>query len=218
LIEKSARHYFPRPTLAGDSSRSAGGDKIKHVTINPGEYYVSDQNVVISTLLGSCVSACLYDPHRGVVGMNHFLLSNRRYSKSVPICATEAGRYGVQAMELVINGMLKIGANRNDLKAKVFGGGSFFGSSDEAENFYCVGEVNNRFILEFLKTDGIPLVAQDLGGNRGRTIHFSSGDYSVAVKKTKMHEIPKILNKEKQFWRKSIEVHEQSTEEPDLWI
>jgi len=193
-------------------------DQMKHVTIRPGEYYVSDQNCVISTLLGSCISTCLYDPHRGVVGMNHFLLSSRRYSKSMPVCITEAGRYGVQAMELVINGMLKIGSNRHDLKAKVFGGGSFFRSPDESQNFYCVGEVNSRFILEFLKNDGIPLVAHDLGGDRGRTISFSSDDYSVTVKKAKTIDIPTLLKKEKQFWRESIEVHEQITVEPDLWI
>jgi chemotaxis protein CheD len=193
-------------------------DDTKHVTISPGEYYVSDQNVVISTLLGSCISACLYDPHRRVVGMNHFLLSSRRYSKSAPVCITEAGRYGIQAMELVINGMLKVGANRNDLKAKVFGGGSFFRSPDESENFYCVGEANSRFILEFLKTDGIPLVAHDLGGKRGRTIRFSSDDYSVTVKKTKTINSPTLLEKEKQFWRKSIELNEQNPEEPDIWI
>ena len=98
----------------------------EQIIIHPGEYHVSRRNVVISTLLGSCISACLYDPINGVVGMNHFLLSNRKYSRNMPVCITEAGRYGVHAMELVINGMYKLGANRNHLKAKVFGGSSFF--------------------------------------------------------------------------------------------
>lgn len=69
--------------------------EIKVVTLYPGEYYVSRGKVVISTLLGSCVSACLYDPVNRVVGMNHFLLSNKRYSKHMPMYATEAGRYGI---------------------------------------------------------------------------------------------------------------------------
>jgi chemotaxis protein CheD len=189
----------------------------EEITLHPGEYHVSRRNVVISTLLGSCISACLYDPVNGVVGMNHFLLSNRKYARNTPVCITEAGRYGIHAMELVINGMFKFGANRNHLRAKVFGGGSFFQSGAEADNFICVGEVNKRFILEFLKNDGIPLVASDLGGDRGRTICFSSDDYSVMVKKTKKIALSGLLKTERHFWLKSIEEHEKIEEEPDIW-
>lgn len=192
--------------------------RIKHINIRPGDYYVSNEIVVISTLLGSCISACLYDPVNRVVGMNHFLLSNRKYSQNMPVCITEAGRYGVQAMELVINGMLKLGANRMNLKAKAFGGSSFFRSPAISDNFLCVGEVNNRFILEFLKNDDIPLVAHDLGGDKGRTIHFSSRDFSVLVRKTQKVVSPNLMKKEKQFWRKSLKVHEQDVETPEIWI
>ena len=186
------------------------------IILYPGEYHFSNKNVAISTLLGSCISACLYDPVSSVVGMNHFLLSSRKYSRNTPICITEAGRYGVHAMELVINGMFKLGANRSNLRAKVFGGSSFFQSRDEADNFFCVGEVNKRFILEFLKNDGIPLIASDLGGDRGRAICFFSDDYSVMVKKTKKPELSGLLKTERHFWLKSIEDHGRK-EEPDVW-
>lgn len=189
----------------------------KNIAIRPGEYHISDRYVLIETLLGSCVAACLYDPVNRVVGMNHFLLSARRYSREAPLCMTEAGRYGVHAMELLINGMFKLGAHRGHLRAKVFGGGSFFRSSDPSDNFLCVGEVNSRFILEFLEKDGIPLVARDLGGDRGRRIYFSSDDYSVTVKKTKMIAVSGVLRQEKRYWLKSMAWHEQGAEEADLW-
>ncbi len=191
---------------------------IRHITLQPGEFYVSSEIVVMSTLLGSCISACLYDPVKGIVGMNHFLLSNRKYSRDMPSCMTEAGRYGVQAMELVINGMLKLGANRKSIKAKAFGGSSLLVKPDQVDNFCCVGEVNNRFIMEFLKNDGIPLVACDLGGDRGRTIHFSSRDFSVHVRKTQKTFSPNLMNKERQFWKKTLEDAEKKGTEPEIWI
>ncbi|MBA4391202.1 MAG: chemotaxis protein CheD [Syntrophus sp. (in: bacteria)] len=191
---------------------------MKVITIRPGEYYVSRDNVVISTLLGSCVSACLYDPINRVVGMNHFLLSNRRYSKSMPMYITEAGRYGVNAMELVINGMLNLGAKRENLRAKTCGGSSLLRPPGESDSFFCVGEVNCRFVVEFLKNDGIPVVASNMGGDRGRIVRFSSGDFSVLIRKIRTSGMPKLVKDEKQFWLKSIESQEKKCEEPDLWV
>ena len=153
----------------------------KRISIVPGGYHVSTENVVISTLLGSCISVCLYDPVNNIIGMNHFMLSNHRYAKNMPVCITEAGRYGIHSMELLINGMMKLGAKRDNLRAKAFGGGSMW--EYKGDNFFCVGNVNIRFIKEFLKNDEIPLVTSDLGGDYGRVIHFSFGDFAVYVKK-----------------------------------
>jgi chemotaxis protein CheD len=190
---------------------------VEHITIHPGEYYVTNKNVVISTLLGSCVAACLYDPIYKVLGMNHFLLSSKRYAKDMPVCITEAGRYGINAMELLINGMLKLGAKRENLRAKAFGGSSLLSSSKRSDNFLCVGEVNCRFIVEFLKNDGIPLIASDLGGDRGRVIRFLSNDYSVLRRKIVKSKISDLNKKEKQFWIKSIKAEEEIPE-PDIWL
>ena len=155
----------------------------RKVVLKPGEHYVSAETaVVVSTLLGSCISACLYDPVRRIVGMNHFLLANHRYSRETPVCLSEAGRYGIHSMELIINGMMKMGAGRQRIRAKVFGGSSMLPASDTSCNFACVGEVNCRFIVEFLKNDGIPLISSDLGGagagssfSMPWTIPFTSG-------------------------------------------
>ena len=193
-------------------------NNIKHIVITPGEYFVSNRNIIISTLLGSCISACLYDPVNHIVGMNHFMLCNSRYSKDMPCCISDAGRYGIHAMELIINGMLSLGANRQFIKAKVFGGSSLFCLENDSDSFFCVGEVNSRFILEFLKNDGFPLIACDLGGDRGRTIQFSSTDYSVLVRKTRIAGIPKLIKREKQHWQKSKEVNDQRVEETDIWL
>jgi len=188
----------------------------KRVILKPGEYFVSKQQVVISTLLGSCVAACLWDEPNKVIGMNHFLLANRRYARNQPLCGTEAGRYGVQAMELLINGMMKLGARRENLRAKVFGGASVMKMSG-GDNFSCVGEVNTRFIVEFLVTDGIPLVSADLGGNVGRVIYFSSEDFSVHMRKMGRTKQKRIAQKEKGFWEHAAE-EGRGVPEPEVWL
>jgi chemotaxis protein CheD len=189
----------------------------KRIILYPGQYAVSSEKVVLRTLLGSCIAACLWDESTGVVGMNHFLLANRRYARHRPLCHTEAGKYGVHAMELVINGMLKLGAQRENIRAKVFGGASVL-SSDPKDSFFRVGEVNCRFILEFLKTDGIPLVASDLGGNIARIVHFMSDDFAVHIRKIKKTTGYHITEKERTFWRSSINSQEGETPEPELWL
>ncbi len=188
----------------------------RRVVLKPGEYFVSNQPVVVSTLLGSCVAACLWDEPNKVIGMNHFLLASRRYARSQPLCSTEAGRYGVQAMELLINGMMKLGARRENLRAKVFGGASMMKTSG-GDNFSCVGEVNIRFIVEFLVTDGIPLVSADLGGNVGRVIYFSSEDFSVHMRKMGKTRQKKVAQEEKGFWKHATE-EGKAAPAPEIWL
>jgi len=189
----------------------------QRVTIFPGEFFISCQPVTISTLLGSCVAVCLYDRQAKVVGMNHFLLSNRRYARHLPMSITEAGRYGIHAMELVINGMLNMGAKRRNLQAKVFGGGSIMRNPTPDDNFYCVGEVNCRFVLEYLTTEDIALIAHDLGGDRGRVVHFSAVDYAVYVRKIKRKVSQALAERDRQYWRQRLDTQEQQIAEPELW-
>ena len=180
----------------------------------PGDHYVSDEDVIIGTLLGSCVSACLYDPLKRVVGMNHFMLTDKKCAGSVPLCLTEAGRYGVHAMELIINGMLRLGARKDRFHAKVFGGSSLFSVNPEADDFNGVGETNSRFILEFLQCEGIKLVASNLGGNEGRVIRFHSRDFSVYQRKIKRTLTPDIITREKRFREREAL---RKDPEPELW-
>jgi len=177
--------------------------------IAPGEYCTMPQGGVIATLLGSCVAACLFDPIAGVAGMNHFLLSNRRYARDLPFPETEAGRYGIQAMELLINDMLQAGARRSRLRAKVFGGASIINASQVGDNFACVGAVNSRFIQEFLATERIPLLTADLGGEHGRVIYFDTRDYAVYVRKIKKTQSMKLAERDHRVWQRELGEHEQ---------
>jgi chemotaxis protein CheD len=191
--------------------------RFKHVTLEPGELFASHEPVTISTLLGSCVSACLYDPVNRVIGMNHFLLSNRRYSRDLPIFLSEAGRYGIHAMELLINEMMRMGAERRRLCAKIFGGATILKQAGVG-NFFCVGEVNCKFITEFLHEERIPVQAQELGGEKGRVIHFSNGDYAVYLRKIERGSSERLAQRDRSCWLKAIEVQEHTHPSEDLWV
>ncbi|WP_305047296.1 chemotaxis protein CheD [Geobacter sp. OR-1] len=150
--------------------------------------------------------------------MNHFMLSNRRYSSDLPIHISEAGRYGIHAMELLINDMLKRGAQRKYLKAKAFGGASFIKKTPGSDNFTCVGEANCRFIREFLSNDGIPLLSYDLGGDKGRVVHFSNGDFAVHVRKLDRQKSESLATRDHECWLRTIEMQEQTLLIPELWL
>lgn len=189
----------------------------QRVTIEPGEYYATGGTEVISTLLGSCVAACLYDPVEGIIGMNHFMLSNTRYSRTLSNHETEAGRYGIFAMELLVNAMVDKGALRTRLRAKAFGGASVLNREAEGSNFFCVGSVNSRFIREFLANESIPLDAEDLGGDFGRVIHFSNGSFAVHRRKVGPDASLKVALRDREVWQRSIEQQQKAVTAIDLW-
>lgn len=192
--------------------------RFKHVTLEPGELYVSGEPVTISTLLGSCVAACLYDPVHKVVGMNHFMLSSKRYSRDLPNFQSDAGRYGIHAMELLINEMMRIGAERKRLSAKVFGGATILQRTGTVGNFFCVGQVNCRFIKEFLTEERIPIQAQELGGEKGRVIHFTNGDYAVYLRKIERSSSERIALRDRNCWLKAIDIQELTLPSQDIWL
>ncbi len=136
----------------------------RRVNIIQGEWKVlNDPNAVITTILGSCVAACLRDPVAGVGGMNHFLLPG---SVEQMAAGGDASRYGVHLMELLINGLLKQGARRDRLEAKIFGG------ARTISTFSNVGEQNARFASQFLNDERIPIVGSSTGGEHGRKLEF----------------------------------------------
>jgi chemotaxis protein CheD len=184
---------------------------LRRVEVLPGERYATREGVDIRTLLGSCIAVCLYDPDAKAAGLNHFLLAAPRYSKSMPFTATDAGRYGIHAMELLINDLMKLGARRSALHAKVFGGASVLQSCEE-HNFLCVSEVNQRFIRDYLATERIPIVSEDMGGNLGRVIHFHSDSYRVFrrfIRKTVTEAIEEV---EQKFWKSAIDAQDKQGE------
>ncbi len=180
----------------------------QRITLRPGDHRATTDSTVLSTLLGSCVAACLYDPAARVSGMNHFLLANRRYSRSMPLNITEAGRYGIHAMELLINDMMKLGAQRSRLQAKVFGGGAILDERADS-HFLCVGDVNQRFIREFLAAEGIRIVSEDLGGELGRVIHFHTDTFQVFRKFIPKTQTIRIERREMGIWKREIEKPEE---------
>lgn len=156
--------------------------------IMPGEYYASDAGEGISTILGSCISVCLYDEVAGLGGMNHFLLPsgmNEQYAST---------RYGISAMEKLILNMQLLGGDRDKLKAKVFGGGNVLPLKITTKS---VGERNIDFIRGYLKTEKIPVISEDVGGVFSRKVLFNTGDFSVKLSKTKVDN--SLVNNEEEY-------------------
>ena len=144
--------------------------------ILPGEYYYTSKDMLIVTVLGSCVSACIRDRVKGLGGMNHFMLPDGG-DPGNPVSASM--RYGTHAMEVLINDLLKAGARREHLEAKVFGGGAVL-RGFTAMN---VGERNAAFVMQFLKTERIPVLAEDLNDIYPRKVYFFPKTGKVLVKK-----------------------------------
>ena len=135
------------------------------VKLFPGEYYVTRRtDEVLVTVLGSCVSACIRDPHVGVAGMNHFMLPQNEsgsWGKDA-----QSTRFGNFAMEKLINELIKAGCARERLEVKVFGGGNV------TESTNAIGSNNADFVLRYLDAEGLRCAAQDLGGGLPRRIHY----------------------------------------------
>ncbi len=194
----------------------------QRIIIDPGEFYVSTKQEVISTLLGSCIAACLFDETNRIIGMNHFLLAYRHHSFSKPSIESEEGRYGMYAMELLINNMMAKGAMRNNLQAKCFGGGDVLHLRGETGGRRSVGGANIDFIREFLENENIPLVGSALGGKHGRNVHFVGEDNSVYVKAIGNSRDREVEKQERKYWKKSIKEHEHTdvkttSEQAEFW-
>jgi len=140
------------------------------VKILPGEFFVHDEDILIMTTLGSCIAACLWDRHARIGGMNHFML---------PEGAGDSGRYGTYAMELLINEMMKRGASRLTMEAKVFGGGAVISGMNSLN----VGERNTRFVMDFLQTERIPVVSKDVMEVYPRKVCFLPASGKAMVKR-----------------------------------
>jgi len=166
------------------------------VTIAPGEYYVTKNQTVIATLLGSCVAACLFDPVNRVAGMNHFLLSKPLRKDQAPSYLMQRGRYGIHSMELLLNKMLSLGAERKHIQAKAFGGGRVLQVDANSATLFAVGDSNVKFINQFLKNERIPLISSALGGTVGRLIRYDTHDFSVYVKNISELSTAEIKNQE----------------------
>jgi chemotaxis protein CheD len=151
------------------------------VKVLPGEYFVSSEELIIMTVLGSCISACIWDGKVRAGGMNHFMLPDGE-------SADGFGRYGSYAMELLINEMLKKGARRESMQAKVFGGAQVMAGFTSMN----VGERNTKFVLDYLATERIPVVSQDVLDIHPRKVCFFPTTGKALVKRL-AHSHPETL-------------------------
>jgi chemotaxis protein CheD len=167
--------------------------RVESVKILPGQYHAARGESSISTVLGSCVSTCLWDPVERIGGMNHFMLPGE--GQSAPSPWGVSARFGVYAMEVLINEMIHLGADRRRLVAKVFGGARVLQGFDRLD----VGTMNSRFVLSFLSEEGIPVAAQDLLGASPRKLHFFPATGKVQVKKLHLSPDDALQRQEREY-------------------
>lgn len=174
-------HLKAQPRKPGEASFFYADHHFQYdaVKVLPGEYYVSSEDLVVMTVLGSCIAACIWDGKARTGGMNHFML---------PEGEDGSGRYGSYAMELLINEMLKLGARRETMQAKVFGGGQVMAGFTTMN----VGERNTKFVLDYLATERIPVVSQDVLDIHPRKVCFFPVTGKALVKRL-AHSHPETL-------------------------
>jgi len=162
----------------------------------PGDYYVTTDDELITTVLGSCVSACIRDAVVGIGGMNHFMLpetsQSRLRSRDESVVGT-ALRYGNYAMEHLINTILQYGGKRKNLEVKLFGGGKIIATLGD------VGSRNIQFVLDYVDTEALKLISQDLGDIYPRKVNFFPKSGRVRMKKIKDLHNNTIVLREKEY-------------------
>lgn len=161
--------------------------------ILPGEYFATDKDVVLVTVLGSCVAACIRDTRVGVGGMNHFMLPRSERDPASPV--SMSARYGTFAMEILINQLIKMGGQRASMEAKVFGGGNVLRGFTTNN----IGESNASFVLEYLHNEGIRIAAEDMLGVHPRKIYFFPRTGKVLVKKIRELHNHTIVERESEY-------------------
>lgn len=178
----------------------------------PGEYHATATDLAQITVLGSCVAACIRDVGSGIGGMNHFMLPDGPAERAEHF--DRAARYGVFAMEVLINSLLKLGARRSSLEAKVFGGGKMMNTTVKQTD---VGRRNAGFVLEYLGNEKIPVVAQDLQGNHARKVYFFPKSGKVRVKKLMDLHDRKLQERESDYKSRLSEPRKASGGEIELF-
>ncbi len=162
------------------------------IKIMPGEFYVATGRIALATVLGSCVSACIWDPVTRIGGMNHFMLANASGHLDG---RADSMRYGDFAMETLIRHVLAAGALRNSLQAKVFGGGQVLRRFTHCD----VGTRNAEFVLEYLQDQGIPITGEDLGDIYPRKLYFFPDTGKVMLRRLPADQSGSILIEEQQY-------------------
>lgn len=169
----------------GVGARRVDSISRRRIRLHIGEVAASKEPVLMDTMLGSCVTVCMFDPTLRAGGMNHILLPKCRLGDMSPRC-------GIHAMELLINEIMKLGGDRRRFVAKAFGGANVIAGMK-----VLVGDGNAKFVREFLATERIPLVAERLGGTHAVHVYFKTDTGKVTVHTVDGTALPKILDSER---------------------
>jgi chemotaxis protein CheD len=164
--------------------------------ILPGEYYVTKESELITTVLGSCVSACIRDPKFGIGGMNHFMLPEHTGGDSDRWGGTHvdaSARYGNVAMEQLITAIQRFGGSRGNLEVKITGGGRVLASMTD------VGRRNIEFVLEYIRKEGLRLVGEEVGDIYPRKVVYYPQTGKVQIKKLRVMHNQTIIQREKSY-------------------
>ncbi len=167
----------------------------RQVRIFIGEFYASREPAVINTVLGSCVAVCLFDPVKRIGGLNHILMPGKADIKHFDAQA----RYGINAMELLINKIMQLGGGRRCLTAKVFGGAHILPAISEENG---IGRKNIRFALDFLGFEGIRILSRDVGGYDSRSVFFHTDTGEVLLKRIPAVQFKQIAVQEQRALRR----------------
>ena len=163
------------------------------VPVRLGGLHVSNERVVLDTVLGSCISACIYDEKMALGGMNHFMLPESADDRNIM-----SARYGVYAMELLLNELMKLGGTRARFKAKIFGGGHVLRIR---KNLSGVPQRNIEFVTRFLEIERIPVVGKDVGGYHSRRILFYPKTGDVMLRRLGQAEDEQTIRIESEYLR-----------------
>ena len=161
---------------------------VPRYTIHIGGVQASREQILLDTVLGSCISTCLYDPVAGIGGMNHFMLPEGADPNN-----PTSTRYGVNAMELLISEIMKLGGNRKRFQAKVFGGGHVLKIRETLDG---IPQQNINFTNRFLNAEQIPVVSENLGGYQARRVLFNTHTAKVYVKLLGVNEAERTAEEE----------------------
>lgn len=163
--------------------------------IQPGEYFISDKDEMISTLLGSCVSVCLHDPVRSISGMNHFMLPGK-ISES-DIYSDKSAKFGITAINYLIHRILELGAKKEDLTASIYGGGHIL---ENEMDMFTVPVENIRLAKVLLELEDIPIVDIDVGNNYTRKLYMEVRSGKIQLEKSSREDfIKKIALRDMEF-------------------
>lgn len=166
---------------------------IDAVKIAPGEYYVTSRDMALVTVLGSCIAACVHDRTQGIGGMNHFMLPADGHDSGDVV--SRSMRYGTYAMEIMVNELLKMGAKRNYLEAKVFGGANILRGFSMSN----IGQLNADFVVNYLGIEKIKLVAQDLLDDYPRKVYYFPKSGRVLVKQLRIAHNNTVVEREQAY-------------------